>query len=517
MRQLFVALTFLLVAACTREPAVKVAGETLVGKHDADVVAFLGVPYAEPPVGDLRWRAPQPLTSTVTQRDATQFAPACMQTMRMLDWYRYVAETFGGSREYYPDLEVGEDCLYLNVWTPTLDRDARLPVMFWLYGGSNISGWSYERNYHGQALADTGVVVVTVGYRVGLFGFMSHPAMNPSSPVANFGLWDIISALHWVRNNIETFGGDPGRVTLLGESAGAHNTVALMASNQARGLFHRAIGQSTSGIRSDLQPLAEAQRLGVDLAAAMGFAGGDELERLRRAPADQLLERYVNDVSAGYQNPALDGMLFERSPWETFRAGDFGDAQLVIGVNADEWWDYTDPGSDGEDVLRVAEDMSYIDAATAVGAVSDETTPRRAIDRLKTADYFLCPSQALAAMMNAAGNDAWMYYFTRVREDEGGEKLRAYHGAEYPYVFATHDPYMRTTNADLELTHIMQAYWRSFAASGDPNSEDTPEWPRFAAPGFPVQELGTSVRTIAAPEPDLCGNPEPHDLRQGGE
>ncbi|MGI9223245.1 MAG: carboxylesterase family protein, partial [Woeseiaceae bacterium] len=191
MRRLFVALALLLVAACTREPAVEVSGETLVGKHDADVIAFLGVPYAEPPVGDLRWRAPQPLTSTMPRRDATQFAPACMQTMRILDWYRYLAETFGGSRDYYPDLEVGEDCLYLNIWTPTLDRDARLPVMVWLYGGSNISGWSYERNYHGQALADTGVIVVTVGYRVGLFGFMSHPDMDPTAPVTNFGIWDI--------------------------------------------------------------------------------------------------------------------------------------------------------------------------------------------------------------------------------------------------------------------------------------------------------------------------------------
>jgi para-nitrobenzyl esterase len=507
MHQLFVVLALLLVAACTREPVVEVAGETLVGKHDADVIAFLGVPYAEPPVGELRWRVPQPLMSIVPQRDATRFAPACMQTMRILDWYRYLAETFGGSRDYYPDLEISEDCLYLNIWTPTLDRDARLPVMVWLYGGSNISGWSYERNYHGHALADTGVIVVTVGYRVGLFGFMSHPELDPSSPVANFGLWDIIGALHWVQDNIGMFGGDPGRVTLFGESAGAHNAIALMASEQARGLFHRAIGQSTPGILSALQPLAESQRLGTDLAAAMGFAGRDELQALRQAPADQLLERYVNDVSAAYQDPTLDGLLFERSPWEIFSAGGFGDVQIILGVNADEWWDYTDADSDGEDVLQVAENLSHIDAATAIGAISDETTPRKAIDRLKVADYYLCASQTLAAMMNAAGNDAWMYYFTRVREDEGGKRLRAYHGAELPYVFATHDSYMRTTAVDLELARIMQAYWRSFAASGDPNSGDVPEWPRFAAPGFPVQELGASVRTIAAPEPDLCGPP----------
>jgi para-nitrobenzyl esterase len=163
MRQLLVVLALLFAAACTPGPTIEIAGETLVGKHDANVIAFLGVPYAEPPVGELRWRAPQPLTSNVPRRDTTQFAPACMQTMRILDWYRYLAETFGGSRDYYPDLEISEDCLYLNVWTPTLDRTASLPVMVWLYGGSNISGWSYEHNYRGQALADTGVIVVSVG------------------------------------------------------------------------------------------------------------------------------------------------------------------------------------------------------------------------------------------------------------------------------------------------------------------------------------------------------------------
>jgi para-nitrobenzyl esterase len=513
MRQLLVVLALLFAAACTPGPTIEIAGETLVGKHDANVIAFLGVPYAEPPVGELRWRAPQPLTSNVPRRDTTQFAPACMQTMRILDWYRYLAETFGGSRDYYPDLEISEDCLYLNVWTPTLDRTASLPVMVWLYGGSNISGWSYEHNYRGQALADTGVIVVSVGYRVGLFGFMSHPDMDSSAPVTNFGLWDIISALRWIHGNIEEFGGDPDRVTLFGESAGAHNSVALMTSKPARGLFHRAIGQSTPGIRSDLQSLAESQQLGVDLAAAMGFAGEDELQQLRQAPAEQLLDRYVNDVSSGYQNPTLDGLLFERSPWDAIKAGDFGDVQLIIGTNADEWWDYIDQDPDEEDLQRAVKDLLYIDGAAATDAVRNEADVRRAIDRLKTADYVLCSSQALAAMMNAAGNDAWMYYFTRVREDEGGEKLRAYHGAEYPYVFATHDPYMRATGADLELTRAMQAYWTSFAASGDPNNQDAPDWPRFEATDFPVQELGAKIRTIPPPEPDLCDTPEFRNLR----
>jgi para-nitrobenzyl esterase len=187
--------------------------------------------------------------------------------------------------------------------------------------------------------------------------------------------------------------------------------------------------------------------------------------------------------------------------------------QLIIGTNADEWWDYIDQDRTEEDLQRAVKDLLYIDGAAATDAVRNEADVRRAIDRLKTADYVLCSSQALAAMMNAAGNDAWMYYFTRVREDEGGEKLRAYHGAEYPYVFATHDPYMRATGADLELTRAMQAYWTSFAASGDPNNQDAPDWPRFEATDFPVQELGAKIRTIPPPEPDLCDTPEFRNLR----
>ena len=506
MRRLLPSLTLLIVAACSTEPSVDVAGETLTGKQDANVIAFLGVPYAEPPLGDLRWRAPQPLVAKMPRREATQFAPACMQTTRILDWYRYMAETFGGSRDYYADLEISEDCLYLNVWTPTLDIDANLPVMIWLHGGSNISGWSYEPNYHGQALADKGVVVVTVGFRVGLFGFMSHPDLDPAEPIANFALWDIIAALRWVQSNIDRFGGDRSRVTLFGESSGAHSVVMLMAAGPARGLFHRAVGQSTGGYGLEMSTLAEVQEQGTDLATAMGFNGDDALEQLRAASAHELLARYVEDVSSGYQNPTLDNVLFGRNPWESFAAGELGDIPLILGTNADEWLDYIDPDSTQDDVARAANELSQIDSHLALQAVADEALPREAIDRLKNAEGYVCPSQALAAAMSAAGHAAWMYQFTRVREDEGGEKVRAYHGAEYPYIFNSHDSYMRTAAKDVALTSAMQSYWTTFAATGNPNSATMPDWPRFAAPEFPVLELGDRVRTIAAPEPGLCAS-----------
>ncbi len=192
-------------------PSVDAGGEVLEGKYveDGKVAAFLGVPFAEPPIGELRWRAPHPLVTTVERRDVTDFAPACMQSMRILDWYRYMAELFGASGDYYDDLEVSEDCLYLNVWTPTLETDAKLPVMVWVHGGSNRSGWSYEPNYHGHKLAQRDVVVVSVAYRQGLFGFISHDDMDASGAIANFALWDLIASLHWISDNIEAFGGDP--------------------------------------------------------------------------------------------------------------------------------------------------------------------------------------------------------------------------------------------------------------------------------------------------------------------
>ena len=514
MRVLLVALSLLLVS-CARPPSVDVAGERLVGKRDGNSIAFLGVPYAEPPLGDLRWRAPQPLASTQPERDATRFAPACMQTMRILDWYRDVAETFGGSRNYYPDLEISEDCLYLNIWTPDLDTDAAAPVMVWLHGGSNISGWSYEPNYHGRPLAEEGVVLVSIGYRVGLFGFMSHPDLDPAEPVANFGLWDAIAALQWVQANIERFGGDPGRVTLFGESAGAHNIVTLMLTEPARDLFHAAVAQSTTAVDLADAPLEAARSRGTRLAEVMGFDGDDALTKLRAAPAAELLTRFVESVSAGYESPVVDGQLLERHPWDIVQSEDFSTVPLIIGTNADEWWDYVDADVTRDDVVRTAMGLNNVDRVTALWAVGGETSHRRAIDRLTTADEFLCTSQALAARIVETGGDAWMYFFTRVREDDGGAALRAYHGAEYPYVFNTHDSYMATTGTDRELTRVIQAYWMNFAANHNPNGDELPDWPTFAASDLPVQELGDVVRTIPAPEQALCERFDPRGRGPG--
>ncbi len=508
MRNFIAVLVVLMLTACDSVPTVNVDGEILLGKHveDGKVAEFLGVPFAEPPIGDLRWRAPQALATKVERRDVTEFAPACMQTMRILDWYRWMAEQFGGSSDEYDDLEISEDCLYLNIWTPTLAADANLPVMVWIHGGSNKSGWSYERNYHGHKLAQEDVVVVSVAYRQGPFGFLSHPDLPDDEPRANFGYWDLIASLQWIQDNIRTFGGDPDRVTLFGESAGAENILVLMFARDAKGLFHRGVMQSSAGFGLvRMSTLADEQQRGSELADALGLSGQNSLEAMRKVSADELLDVYDATFSSYYHSPAIDDDLLFESTWDSLHNGGFGGRQLIIGSNYHEWYASVPEDTTWDDVARKgAELIEGIDYEAALDIVSEESDPRRAMDRLISAASMLCASQHVAATMTASSSDAWMYHFTRIREDEFGASIGAYHGIEYPYVFATHDSYMTTNATDLALEDIMQSYWVRFAATGNPNSEDTPDWPQFKTPDPLVQDLGDEVFTKSAPEPELC-------------
>ncbi len=494
--------------AFASEPKVVIHGETLTGKQvvGLDVSAFLGIPFAAAPVGGLRWQGPQEYRPQQDSRDAAAFAPACMQKQRIVDWYRDLAELFGSPRDVVADLPVSEDCLYLNVWSPAIGDGEKLPVMVYVHGGSNRSGWSWEPNYHGHALAQQGVVVVSIAYRLGDFGFFAHPELGQGPVVANFGLWDQVAALQWIQEHIAAFGGDADRITLFGESSGSGNIVALMFAENTDDLFQQVILQSTAGFGlRDVRSLADEQQRGLRFAEALGDGEPLTVAQMREIPADELLQR-ADDISQGYyHSPVLDGVLLSESVSSKLSSGRFNARPMIIGSNAEEWYAYIAEDADAASERKMAEEFFPSHAAAALDAVAAEPDIRTRMDRLRTAARMLCPGQYFAEEMSAAGADTWMYWFSRAREGRAGELWRAYHGVELPYVFGTHDEWMETSETDLQVTTATMSYWLQFAKTGNPNGPTTANWPGYSKPGFSVQEIDRPVRTINTPEPELCG------------
>jgi para-nitrobenzyl esterase len=487
-------------AGATDRPEVRVGAQVYVGNggiSHPQVATFRGIPYAAPPVGELRWQAPQALREPAGRRDAARFAAGCYQDSYNTDWYRKVGAAFGADPADFRDPPFSEDCLYLNVWTPRLDAAARLPVMVWIHGGANRSGWSFEPDYLGESLAARGdVVVVSIAYRVGIFGFFGHPELRGAT---NFGLLDQIAALRWVRDHIAAFGGDAENVTVFGESAGAADIGYLMVSPPARGLFRRAISESGGYQLLERRELAEVESWGRRLSAAVpGQPGLAGLRRLDSAALLAAASRALKDVDYG---PAVDGASVRKPTAESFRSRSVP-LDLLVGTNQDEWYMYVD-----DDPATLAADVETY-PAPARPALRDlaafEPTVRRGHDRAVTFANMVCPGYLMAGAVRRSGSRAWVYRFTRIRDGAGGERLRAYHGAEIPYVFDTHDAWLTTDPADRQLTGAMQRYWANFARGGDPNGAGLPEWPAYAQSDARVMELGNHVGELAAPDHALC-------------
>ncbi len=498
------------------EPTVSDGGYAWRGLWDRDhsgVAEFRGLAFAQPPVGKLRWRAPQPLAvnidgSVVT--DATRFAPACMQDEGAVDWYIGVAAAFGQPAEVVSrPVAVSEDCLYLNVWTPRVEPGADLPVMVFVHGGGNSGGWSYEPNYHGGALAQRGVVVVTVAYRLGPLGFFAHPALDNGrgQPVANFGLLDLRAAFAWVRGHIRAFGGDPGNISAFGESAGALDLVDLLladleeAGARARS-FERLVSQSIGGPLLQRQSLQQEQEIGLKMAAAVGLGPDASAAELRAVPAERWVEAVDTLPDDYYPDSVVDGITLKRNPLDALSGLRATGVELILGTNADEWLMYLEPDTSLADLESWI--ARHPDPEGLRASVADLPDPRRALDRLETFLNMECPSRLLADWANARGGRAWMYRFTRVRAAAGGRALGSYHGAELPYLFASHDAWLATAEADLELGRTMMDYWVGFAGSGNPNGPGRPDWPAFGTTSASVLELGDYVRLLPADWPGLC-------------
>jgi para-nitrobenzyl esterase len=517
LNALFLSVTVLAVGCAQvgnrNPPTVETGGETLIGERlDAEtgLSVFRGIPYAAAPVGELRWRPPAPPVPRSGEVDATRFGAACPQAQGNPDWYRTVAKKFGRSPDVVPDLEeIDEDCLFLNVWSPDLRRDARAPVMVWIHGGGNENGFAHEPNYLGHDLARQGVVVVSIQYRLGVLGFMSHPALTQESErnvSGNYGLLDQIAALEWVRDNIEAFGGDPSRVTVFGESAGAGDIGTLIASPLARGLFARAIVQSGGYPLNTMQTVRDEEQLGIELMRALGVEESPTpLPSMRELSWREIVDGMESAVRGPHYSVVIDGWLLPEPAASIYQEGEQSAVDLMIGSNGNESFMYI---GDSVEEKKISDSLDThvleSDHPATLSLLETTATPGIAgrLDRLGGSATFLCPSLAMARDMRRVTDRVYVYHFTRIRPQ--GEKLLAYHGAEIPYVFDTADDWLPADATDRTLTDAMQAYWVAFAKSGDPNQPGLPPWPVFDPATGDYQELGDEVRSSQGIEPDLC-------------
>jgi para-nitrobenzyl esterase len=482
----------------------KANGEELIGELTNNIAIYRGIPFAAPPVAQLRWQAPQAHTPRNGKQLATHFAPACMQSLRLVEWYKNIVTNFDNDPSVIQTPDFDEDCLYLNIWAPlntSEDKKQTLPVMVWIHGGSNNSGWSYEPNYLGHQLAQQDVIVVSIAYRLGIFGFFAHPELSQQQAInANFGLLDQIAALQWIKQYIHHFGGDGENITVFGESAGAADIGYLIASPKAKGLFKRAIHQSAGFEMFSHKTTADDEKLGKALTRELKLKN---ISELRAVDSQTLQSAAAITYKDHYFSPVIDGYILSENPIKTFATQQQNPVDLMIGSNANEWYMYLDADTKRQDVNDYIKQNASASAQKPLMQWADQQIDLRiALDRLYSAKEMLCPSVYMATQ-TITGNSRWMYYFTRQRDGKAAKTMKAYHGAEIPYVFDTADNWLPTSEDDNLLTSKMLRYWSNFAKTGNPNSEGLAVWPNFDQENS-TMELGDNIVSIAMPEPLLC-------------
>lgn len=444
-------------AAQPLAPQVPISDGILAGTRNGDVIAYKGIPYAAAPTGDLRWRPPQPVKRWSGVRRADAYGAICEQ--------KYNAQDNGVG-----PLPMSEDCLTLNVFAPT---DARkLPVMFWIHGGGFVNGSSTAPLYDGSALARQGVVVVTINYRLGRFGFFAHPALTAEAkgaPVGNYGLMDIIAALKWVKANVTAFGGDPQQLTIFGESAGGVAVNDLMVSPPAQGLFARAIVQSGLG-REVALPLQAAEQAGAAFAAATGLPNASAAD-LRGLSAQDILKAGDPDLRTGGGSMA-DGQILLMDPMQAFSKGLESKVPYIVGANSLE---LPVPAADSEKLfagLMPAEQLERLRASYP----TPESFGMHGLSDL----MFNEPALALARLHSANGQATWAYQFSVLSKVASSMLKGAPHATDRQYVFQTLSASTWPTDEnDAQQARTISAYWTTFAKTGDPNADGRPAWPRF--------------------------------------
>ena len=480
---------------------------------DASIGVFRGIPYAQPPVGDLRWRAPQDLASWTGVRHATKFGAAC--------WHSYSDDAFVWSRGEFPR---SEDCLHLNIWQPK-KADATAPVMVWFHGGAHTGGFAHVELFDGTELARQGVVVVTVNYRLGPWGFLAHPALAEESEhnsTGNYGLMDKIAALKWVQKNIRSFGGNPDNVTLFGQSAGSSSVCALMASPLASGLFHKAIGQSAACLVKEKRD-ANGQQRGARLAQlALGELGAQDSEsqvtakQLRSIDNQSLLSAMENSPWSEGSRIVVDGWVLPEAPVDVFNANQQAKVPLLVGSLANE----------GHELLPLNNALTESELDQYLSKTFAETAPK--LKALYAEDLAISPGMALREILtdafmamsmrgwaqynHNADQPTYLYYMDYVPpayqiylfDDPnlnlpgGPRSTGAYHSGDLAYVFnnvgKTGDFWLEE---DFAMARAMSSYWTNFAKTGNPNGANLPNWARYEPQNHNTQLLSNPIKTIA--------------------
>jgi para-nitrobenzyl esterase len=452
---------------------------------DGAVTSYKGIPYAAPPIGDLRWRAPKPPATWNKVRKSTEFSASCIQNI--------VAERKPWTYEFMAHNQISEDCLYLNIWAPVKSAVSKLPVYFWIHGGGFVEGSSAVPAYEGENLARRGVVVVSINYRLGVLGFLAHPELTKEAGRSgNYGLLDQLAALRWVHKNIAAFGGNPGNVTISGQSAGAGSVHSLVASPLAKGLFQRAIAESGSAYATPgaSKTMADAEMDGVKFASAKGAANLRELRAM--SPAELMAK--ISDGPASAFRPVIDGYFLTADPVETYIAGKQVDVPELTGMNMDERSYAADYGSiPMADYVKSMRER-FGDLAVTFLLLYPNSTQEQSGDSQKAA----ARDAGLVSMFmwsqlreKTSKTNAYTYYWTHAEPGPDSARYGAFHTSEVPYVFNTLEPTWRPwTDQDRKISQIMESYWINFMQSGNPNGPGLADWPAFSAKTSMIMELG---------------------------
>ena len=480
-------------------PVLTVENGRLSGVYteDEQVRVYAGIPYAEPPVGNLRWKAPVPSGKWDGVRVADHFGAIAMQKRAPLIVAQMVAKAMGQKAPEFQEM-MSEDCLYLNVWAPASPCDTLRPVLVFIHEGALRTGSGSEDYCCGEEAARNGVVMVTVNYRLGVFGFLALPELSSESGQGsgNYGLLDQIEALRWIQRNIKSFGGDPKRVTIAGESAGSQSVSALCASPLARGLFHAAIGESATfacpWLASDIFTQEKSERIGTEF---MQKQKVHSVAELRAIPADKIVDSELSEVSL-----TIDGYALPKSVWQTYVDGEQSDVPLLIGYNAKEGGLFTIGQDPTPEELRSKLIETFGEAKgmkiLALYPVTNKKEAKQALVDIVGAFAIGWPTDRWAYIANKTGSEpVFRYYYTHKQETA----LGANHGTEMQFAYYNPDAMGKWDDADYKFARRMFNYWINFVKHGHPGEQ----WQTYDKAPTDVMELGDHFGMIPEPNQKL--------------